>query len=230
MVNYAPRISLSFNDVSGVIKQWSTTCLAMAVYEHEADKDVNTTHIHLIMVDSKYKTEEQYKRILYKELPSEARKGNDLWSWHHKSHPNPDLSFIKYMSKGKLRPVFVSNVIPAVIDEWTSQWEDVQPIQSHIIPPDPKVKLTKYAIMLRVVDSILTRHPLAIDSELKNKVLQNTTDEIWIKHIRKVLIYEKQLLGLYKVMDIYDSCIMYYNKESFVNNCLSVIQKRIPRV
>ena len=76
--------------------------------------------MHLLMIGSSVK-EEALKRIYYK-LIKDERKGNDLWSWSHKSHPNPDLKFITYMSKGKLRPVFSQGISPDIVEEYRLKW------------------------------------------------------------------------------------------------------------
>lgn len=121
MPNYAPRVSIPFTDLSGVIKEWATTCEEMVVYEHPADEEVATTHVHLIMINSKYKTAEQLKKI-FRKLFSTDRDGNDLWSWTHKTFPNPDLTYITYMSKGNLEPVYIHKTLSSTINEFKLKW------------------------------------------------------------------------------------------------------------
>lgn len=66
--------------------------------------------------------------MLYKALPAETRKGNELWSWSHddwkKQNPDKeyDDSLITYMSKGKLRPVFNKNIPAIIVDQRTRDW------------------------------------------------------------------------------------------------------------
>lgn len=103
--------------MSGVISMWADSCEAMAVYQHEMDEEVNTTHVHMIMIGCKYKTPEALKREFYKLIETE-RKGNDLWSWTHKKAQNPDMTFMRYMSKGVLRPVFVQFQIVKQVQEY----------------------------------------------------------------------------------------------------------------
>jgi len=104
MVNYAPRISLSYSDLSGVIQEWAQAAEKMVVYEHEADADVATTHVHMIIIDCKYKTPEQLKKIFRKHINTD-RGGNDLWSWVHKDYPNPNETFMQKLQ----RQMFGSN-------------------------------------------------------------------------------------------------------------------------
>lgn len=230
--NYAPLLRLPYNDLSGIIKVWADSCNSMAVYEHDhAEKNCKTTHVHMIMLGCRYKTPEQLKRQFFKHVPGyNSSDGNGLWSWENKEWPNPDINFIGYMSDGTLEPKFVKNISQETLDEQKRNWIPKKVYsQTFIDPPVAKDKLTKHSIMLKVVNLILTQHPDASEEQRK-RILSDLSDELWIKHIRKVLIQERQMLGLYKVMDIYDACQMYYAKDKFISNCLNVLQKRIPRI
>ena len=124
---HAPRISLSYIDVSGVIAEWSQKCAQMVVYEHPMDTGCSTTHVHVLMLGCQVK-EESLKRQLYKMLPTESRKGNDIWAWEHKkwkeAHKDVqyNINMATYMSKGSLRPVFVKNVPDPEIEELRLKW------------------------------------------------------------------------------------------------------------
>lgn len=126
MPNYAPRVTCMWSDCSGIIKEWSDSCQSMVVYEHDADEEISSPHLHMVMLECKFKTPEALKRIFLKSK-NVSKTGNALWSWEHKDYPNPDLKFITYMSKGTLRPVFVKNILPAVIEEHRLQWKDPTP-------------------------------------------------------------------------------------------------------
>lgn len=160
MINYAPRVSMAFCDISNVINAWAETCEEMVVYEHPSDEEVNTTHVHIIMVNSKYTTSEQYKKIFYRLIKTD-RKGNDLWSWIHKKYPTPDLSFITYMSEGKLIPSFIKKVSQESIDAYRALW--VEPnslIKSTIGTKEEKKKkenLSHWEICEAIKISILNR-------------------------------------------------------------------------
>lgn len=122
MPNYAPRLRLSYVELLPVFSLWAQSCENMVVYEHDADEEVATTHCHVLMINSKYATAEQYKRQFYEVLTEEKRKGNDLWAWIHKEYPNPDISYITYMSNGNLKPKFVQSISDDVIQKYTKLW------------------------------------------------------------------------------------------------------------
>lgn len=233
MPNYAPRVSMSYDDVSGVIQVWADSADKVAVFEHPADEDVNSTHVHLILIGCKYKTAEPLKRQ-FNAITQTTRKGNELWSWEHKDHPDPDIGFLKYMSKGSIAPKYLKNISEQEVEHWRQQWKPNTPkapsLRQTSLDEDAKKKLTKYAIVLEVVKKVLEKHPTAVSEERKEAILADVPDDIIIKFIRNVLIKDNQVLGLYKVMDIYDAYVMYYQKEKFLANCLQVLQKRLPRV
>lgn len=227
-MNYAPLVRQSFHDMSGIIEVWASACEQLVAYEHEADETVKTTHVHLIMMGCKYKTAEPLKRLYYKMFPAaDKSEGNGLWSWTNKEHPVPTIDFITYMSKGHLRPKFCKGILPDKLEELRGKWVEPTPrssTQTFIQLPE-KPKITKHTLMLKVVNLILAEH-INSTEEQRKVVLRDLDDAQWIKSIRKVLLDEKQMLGLYKVMDIYDCCIMYYAKDKFISNCLHIIEKR----
>jgi len=104
----------------------------MAVYEHPADSGCKRTHCHILIEQCKVK-DDALRRGLYKALPAEKRKGNDLWSWEHKKwkdkHPNQqyDDNMLTYMSKGSLAPSFVKGYSPALVEERKKQWKITTP-------------------------------------------------------------------------------------------------------
>lgn len=213
--------------MSGVISMWADSCEAMAVYQHEMDEEVNTTHVHMIMIGCKYKTPEALKREFYKLIETE-RKGNDLWSWTHKKAQNPDMTFMRYMSKGVLRPVFVKGFTPAEVEEQRALWVEYK--KTPVVSSDPapsSAKLTKFQIVKQVQEYFDNKAP----KDLFGKPLPyDVSDEDILQCIRRKLIDNEQPLGLYKVMDLYDGYIMFSNKSKFIHNCLNVLEKRQPRI
>ena len=132
MYSHAPRITLSYAELVPVLQIWSPLCERMAVYEHTADSSCKRTHCHILIEECKVK-DDALRRGLYKALPAEKRKGNDLWSWEHKkwkeSHPNQQYNdqMLNYMSKGSIAPSFVKNYSPALIEERKKQWKITTP-------------------------------------------------------------------------------------------------------
>lgn len=132
--------------------EWSSLCESIICYQHDADEEVKTTHVHLLILKSQIQ-DEQLKRRFKKLYPTE-RKGNDLWSWEHKEYPNPDINYITYMSKGELAPVFVKNISLATVEELRQKWVDKSPVSSVASNSKKAKDKTKefYSICERVLD------------------------------------------------------------------------------
>lgn len=121
MNNYAPRISLPFDEIKLAVDKWADETYQVIVFQHDADAKVQRTHCHLLIVGCKVK-EEALKRRFKDVYPGIDTKGNEFWKWQSKQLP--DLSFIKYMSKGKLRPKYVKNIPDDIVEEWRKQWSE----------------------------------------------------------------------------------------------------------
>jgi len=92
----------------------------MAVFQHDKDDTVQTTHCHILMMECEVQAE-ALKRIFKKVLPGLPAKGNEFWKWESRSVV--DDNFLTYMSKGNLCPVFVKNFTPELIEERRQQWK-----------------------------------------------------------------------------------------------------------
>jgi len=121
---FAPRISLPYSDMSGVVEEWSKHCEEMVVYEHQADESVKCTHLHLLMLNTRVK-EEAFKRMFHSRVKTDL-KGNDLWKWATK-WGIPGRSFITYMTKGKHSYKFCKNIPDSEIEALRLQWKDPTP-------------------------------------------------------------------------------------------------------
>jgi len=152
--SYAPRITLPYSDISGIVGMWAESCAQVAVFEHEADSKVNNTHCHILLLNSDIQDEALKRK--WKNCPG---KGNEFWKWASK-YGTPDLNFLKYMSKGKLRPKFIKNISPDVVEEQRKQWIEPPPKVAKS-SPQTKEKSTEshYEVILRIKTDAIKNHP-----------------------------------------------------------------------
>lgn len=136
---YAPRVSLSYDELSKVIPLWADRCDQMAVFEHPADKKTSRTHVHILILKSNIKAE-QLKRIFRATYPGVDANGQKFWKWESE-YGSPDLEFLKYCSKGELKPKFLKNITPEFAEEKRKQWMFWKPVSDI---PDLPVKKEKY--------------------------------------------------------------------------------------
>jgi len=141
-MNHAIRVSRPFIDISGAIEAWSDKSERLVVYQHDADEEVNRTHCHFALYGCTVKAE-QLKRDFRKKYKTEDD-GNGLWAFKSLNDVLSEddtcltltfdqqkqmLDYIKYMTKGKLDPVFVKNISPAILDKAKGLWEQKAPVQ-----------------------------------------------------------------------------------------------------
>ena len=141
MNSYAPRISLSYDEVKLVIPVWEAKANQIIVFQHDADSKVSRTHVHILIVGCTVK-EERLKRMFYSVYPAHKEagsKGNDLWKWASK-YGTPDLGFITYMSKGKLRSKYSKNISPEVEESHRLKWSE----PTTDLPPSKKKEYDEY--------------------------------------------------------------------------------------
>lgn len=121
--NHAIRISLPYEDLSGIISGWATRCSRIVAYQHEADEQVSATHVHLALYNCEVKTE-ALKRM-WTSKPNELS-GNSFWSMKDADAYDTSgcLTYLGYMINGSASklPVFNKNVEQEVLDTASSVW------------------------------------------------------------------------------------------------------------
>jgi len=153
---------MPFVDLSGITQIWAESCEKLIAFQHEADEEIATTHVHFLMINSTYATAEQYKRMFYEnvhthEFGEERPKGNELWAWKHKDYPNPDITYIKYMGKGTLKPLFNKGFTEAEIKYQINQWEE----REHEVPRVSKAT-SEFGILLAAAETAIKSKRLNI--------------------------------------------------------------------
>lgn len=222
--NYAPRISLPWNDLSGVASIWQEYCSQIIIYEHDADEEVSRTHCHFLMIDCTVK-EERLKRL--SKLPG---KGNEFWSWIHKQFPNPDVTFIKYMSKGTLRPVFQKNFSDQIVEEQRGLWIDYknQPSKK-LAKPEKTVKDDKgthWDLIMKMWNEIkenprIVQHVLDREGAMVPTIINHTLAfDVMCNHLNanKVRTSRNELERFYVTLMRQDTYGMKSLKSSVLNN------------
>lgn len=98
------RITREFRDVSGVLMSWAEQSVAWYVYQHDADEDINRTHVHFLFRGSKASVKNLKERQNYKDL-NLSRTDHAYKEWDE----NKGAMYLAYMTKGKLQPVMTSD-------------------------------------------------------------------------------------------------------------------------
>lgn len=199
-------------------------CSKMIVYDHEND-NAERPHFHGLVENATV----GLKR--FKELIVEQGckfKGQKEWSFsttYDDASENPipvDKNFIKYMSKGKYSPVLTLGYTFEEIEEqrlkWIpdTEWNVSRGFLEISGAKIPAKKLSKREVVEEVELYLLRNNSLRTDTNIRDAIVH-------------VLKKDNQLLGLYKVMDLYDGYNMYYNKTRFDDHFDAVLTRRALR-
>lgn len=128
-IDHAIRITLPYDDCKDIISKWADRSQQAIAYQHDADGEISKTHVHIGLVGCEVKTE-----ALKRMWPDAPGKGNEFWSF--KEWIRKDLTqwattadtYMAYMSKGVLRPVFVKNFSNDKVENSRQSW--VEPVKA----------------------------------------------------------------------------------------------------
>lgn len=204
------RISKSYEECKDKLVEWFAPHSPYICYEHVLP---NNVHIHLLL--DYHKKEDTLRKIFKKIYNSED------WSvgisYGKRPFTKPvNQSFVSYMSKGKFDPVFNNLLTDERVAELKLLGYDKDDV---IVPVVTKAKRkTKRELVDLIFESILEQKQLN-ESDL---TLQEE-----LEVIRRVLIRHNEVLGYYKIIDIYDAYLTYYSPTTLFNSIANRINSRV---
>jgi len=175
------------------------------VYEHEADEEINRTHIHCY-ADNPQVSTDTMKNWVKKALNVSSFIKTD-WSFPEAQ----DVGFITYMSKGHLNPLFVKGIesdeISALRDKWVDQPKIKGKTQYVLKVENPQQQKMRQAEMVAEIRRRLEETPEMRGSDKAEHV---------VRIIQDVVVKQNQTVcGRYKIRDYYDTVMMLENDYSF---------------
>ena len=218
--NLAIRISRTYDSLVNLVPLLKAHTTKLVVYEHPEDEKVKRTHIHLLAWECNVSTD-TIKNWVKKLLDEKAFPRTD-WTFKttykgqdEQIHP-VDLAFISYMSKGKYEPRFVNNVDN--VGDYKNQWVDkkVAPVGKH---------LTQYKLVQENPAVAKKRKGDTVQAMIDRTTKESSREDI-IKVIREVLNEQKEVIGIYKVLDYYDTIIMRTRPNDFMTTIYGLLDKR----
>jgi len=132
------RITLPYQDCSGIISQWFLRADKAICYEHPADEEVSKTHVHLALIGLDCKTE-ALKRM-WSDAPG---KGNEFWSF---SPMRDKPAYLGYMTKGILRASAAKS-----FSEEEMERSRLARVETTLVNSDKRTDPTEYMI-LKVIE------------------------------------------------------------------------------
>lgn len=200
-MSLAIRISRKYDDIFDWID--AIECEKLIVYEHEADKEVNRTHCHLLVLKPKCKPDALKTRFKKQYSPTDS--GNPLWCW--KSALDDDYeTYITYMTKGVLSPKLIKGFDLS---------DMIALAEKYVDPEKTQVELQngKFVRSVKETDKKTKRQML---EQMRSRLSDTSSTRDILKAIRKVLMDNNEVIGQYKQMDYYDAYMMYDRKEDWL--------------
>lgn len=215
-MNYAIRVSNSYDDLKAFCDQLVSCCDKVIIYEHNATR----VHIHGLLMNCKVSTD-TLKNYVKRALGVTTYPKTD-WSYKtiHEGHPVDD-NFIIYMSKGVIEPRFVTGYTTEEIEQYRLKWVD----RSDYVK---KKTLTQFKLKYENPREAKIRQNEMMDmvrQRCKDKNVR-TSREI-LEVIRDVVYREcKTVVGRYKIRDFYDYVTADIKEEQWLDNMEKLISFR----
>lgn len=191
------RVSRAYDDVF----DWVDAIDAdkKVIFEHEADDEVSRVHIHMYLENPKLK--DDALKTSFRKAYKPEDKGNALWAWKS-ANPEDLPTIIAYMGKGTLVPKYSKGVELDDLRRYIDSYQASKLVDGKFVR---NVKTVAKA----------TKHEMLEQMRSRMSGTDSTTDIL--RCIRKVLMSHNEVIGMYKMMDYYDSLMMYERKQEWLD-------------
>ena len=203
------RISKSYNDCKEKLIQWFSESKYI-VYQHDVPDNI---HIHLLLDYNK--KEDTLRNILKKTYNSTEYSVGTTYGKRPFTKPVNE-TFVSYMSKGGLDPIY-NNLLT---DERVAELKLLGYDKDNVVVPvvTTAKRKTKRELVDLIYESILEQKQLNGSDLTLNEELEV---------IRRVLIRHNEVLGYYKIIDIYDAYLTYYSPDTLFTSIANRINSRV---
>lgn len=208
-MNLAVRVSRTFDE----IKEWveNITCDNCIVFQHDADEEIARDHVHMLIMGSVCKPDALKAR--FKKLYGDIEKTD----WSFKTANDEWEKYITYMTKGRIPPSYCT-FEPIYILNLQEKW--VEPSKkSNVLLEDGK--------LVRNIDESGKKTKRQMLESMRSRYTGTESTREILRIIRKVLIDNNEIIGMYKVLDYYDSLLMYSDKENWMGLMEQKINSRV---
>lgn len=136
MVNYAVRVSRSFQEFFPAVQSIADVVEKSLIYEHV---DASRVHIHMLLVGCTVSTD-TLKNYIKKELGVVNSR-----DWSFKTAKEEYGNYVKYMSKGVYIPKFNKGFEESYVEEWKNKW-----VVNKVEKVERKSKQTEYDLQIMI--------------------------------------------------------------------------------
>lgn len=210
-----------YNDISGM--PWNRWADRKLICQHDADDEIPRTHCHIMLDGVKVGAEAIKKYIRNSGLGGRGNYGVHTVTQKHKLPYDRDKTAI-YLIKGEVGLIKESSY---------ENWVDASGIAQHIswaskwkFPVKQNLKLEDGKLVRESPEEIKPPTKFEILNLVRARVENSADTYAIISEIRKVLVQHKILIGAWKVLDYYDSYMMYERPVAFIEGIVAKINSR----
>ena len=221
---FAFRITTNYSDFSknNDFPNLLNSCERYVIYEHIPDGNETNVHIHGLIVNPMYISKGQ----LIKDTPEHMRRAYFAKYYTNKYSIkvcDDEEHYIIYMSKGHIDPSVWYNLPGGEKLYCDQHFKNVK--EMWVDPKKINLKLVDGKLVRELGKNKLSKREL-IDIMLADYRTEMPMEGV-VRLIRKTLVKNNEVLGMYKVIDYYDALLMYGNKEDFCALICSKINSRV---
>lgn len=214
-MSFAIRITKAYVDISGLVQKIADIAENCVVYQHD---DASRVHCHMLVLGFT-KTEDTIRRWMRGVFEKPARTDISIKSVYKDDAGKEvpvDSSFIVYMSKGQLDPVYVKGYTESDISDYRGRWVNQSPRQG--------LRTKNGKIVVDGVGDDPSQPSTQRGQKTKWQLLAEMQEE-WgascapdfdelFRITRKILKRNKQAIGFYKVMDYMEGFLFIHQKDT----------------
>jgi len=189
-----------------LVTELVSKCEKAIFYEHPASESKGV-HIHGLIFG--YNKKEDTLRNFLKSVTEKSYEAKDKIRPRHKDSPPVDENYIGYMSKGKYDPKYNLGFDDGLVNEQKAKGYDVVDLSGGKLFIKKGVKGVDGESSGRKTRKELVQ---SIIEDLGDGIRRADERDI-CEVIRKHLVRNNEVIGMYKVIDIYDSVLMYAHPE-----------------
>lgn len=225
MANYSVRLTWDYETLAPF---WSRLDAdTIVVYEHPADAQVSRTHCHAFVWGLKNPTDtvKNWIRLVTGEMKPDKDKWRFSTTWKDshtgKRHPvENDGKMITYMHKGRYDCKYYKGIDQTQLKAYESEWVDRTKSTLSVkngkfvkkLPEDGGKALTRWEMLEKI-------------REIYDPKKHNEDDTLDL--IRNEFERNRQVVGLYKILDFYDALMFYENKTQLYGQVKNALAKRM---
>ena len=227
MKNFAFRVTSSYDVTVEHLTPLYELCEKVAIYQHDADDEIERTHIHGLLIGcskgedtirnrffkGKYQSADYELKTKYvvKEGIMQVKRTYDV-----------DEKYIIYMSKGVLDPMFLKVFTKEETDAYKAQWKNHREKKEDISEKKKKKPLNMMEACRLIVADELNYKIDETRARLPWRYSQQEVVEAIIDWSNK----NDRPVVAYKCRDYYDCILQQYDPKQYVGIVMNLIYKR----